>query len=65
VRRLAEGAAELTAEVRARKAGRSRQLFDPQRLEVTSVGEVLRAKQMADGRDEVHLGQYRSPPLYE
>jgi hypothetical protein len=37
VRRLAERAAELTAEMRARKAGGLGQLVDPQRLEVMSI----------------------------
>ena len=52
VRRLAEGAPELAAEVRAREAGRAGQVVDAERLEVARVGEVPGAQQVAGGRDE-------------
>ena len=54
VRRLAERAPELAAEVRARQAGRAGQVVDAERLEVAGVGEVLGAQQVAGGRDERH-----------
>ena len=40
VRRLAERAAELAAEVRAREAGGARHVVDVERLEEARVGEV-------------------------
>ena len=54
VRRLAEGALELAAEVRARQPGGARQVVDVERLEVAGVGEVLGAEQVTGGRDERH-----------
>jgi hypothetical protein len=54
VRRLAEGAAELAAEVGAREAGRAGEVVHVERLEVARVREVLGAQQMAGRRDEGH-----------
>ena len=54
VRRLAEGALELAAEVRAREPGGARQVVDVERLEVARVRQVLGAEQVAGGRDERH-----------
>ncbi len=54
MRRLAEGAAELAAEVCARKAGGSGQVVDTEWLGVPGVGQVLGAEQVAGGRDEEH-----------
>ena len=54
MRRLAERAAELAAEVGAREAGGAGQVVDVERLEVARVGEVLGAQQVAGGRDEGH-----------
>ena len=65
VRRLAERAPELAAEVRAREARRAREVVDVERLEVAGVGEVLGAQQMACGRYEGHdptLSRYCSVP---
>ena len=55
MRRLAEGAPELAAEVRAREPGGAGEVVDLERLEVARVGQVLGAQQMAGGRDEEHL----------
>ena len=63
VRRLAERAPELAAEVRAREAGGAGHVVDAERLEVAGVGEVLGAQQVAGGRDECHRGQYRLDPV--
>jgi hypothetical protein len=41
VGRLAEGGAELSAEVGAREAGRAGEILHSERLEVARVGEVL------------------------
>ena len=60
VRRLAERAPELAAEVGPRQAGRAREVVDIEGLEVARVGQVLGAQQMAFGRDEGHLAQYRA-----
>ena len=54
VRRLAERAAELAAEVGARQARGSGQVVHVQRLEVAGVGQVLGAQQVAGGREEGH-----------
>ena len=54
MRRLAEGASELPAEVRARETGGAGEVVDAERLEVARVGQVLGAQKMADGRDEEH-----------
>ena len=62
VRRLAEGAAELAAEVGAREAGGAGEVVDVERLGVAGVGEVLGAQQVAGGRDEGHAGQYCARP---
>jgi hypothetical protein len=43
MRGLPEGAAELTAEVRAREPGSPRQIIDAERLREARVGEVARA----------------------
>ena len=60
MRRLAELATELAAEVRARKAGGACHVIDVERLEVAGVGEVLGAQEMPGGRGEHHPRQYRS-----
>ena len=62
MRRLAEGAPELAAEVGAREARRPGQVVDPERLEVAGVGQVLGAQQMAGGRDERHPRSLGSRP---
>ena len=49
MRRVAERAPELTAEVSAREAGGARQVTDVERLEVPGVGQVLRAQEMTGG----------------
>src|SRR4051794_9953403 len=54
VRRLPVRALELADEVRAREAGGARHVIDAHRLEVARVGEVLRAEEVAGGRDEGH-----------
>ena len=54
VRRLAERAPELAAEVGAREARAAGEVVDVERLEVARVGEVLGAKQVAYGRREDH-----------
>jgi hypothetical protein len=54
VRGLAEGAAELAAEVSTREAGRTREVVHVQRLEVPRIGEILGAKQVTSGRDKGH-----------
>jgi len=63
VRRLAEGATELAAEVSARKAGGTGEILDTQRLEVAGVGEIPRAQQMADGRHEKHASVHVRPAV--
>jgi hypothetical protein len=50
VRGLAEGAPELTAEVRGGEARRACQRRDVERLAVARVDQVLRAKQVTCGR---------------
>src|SRR5215207_9994119 len=52
MRRLAEGAAELAAEVRLREPGRPGEVGDAQRLEVAGVGQVPGAQQMPCWRYE-------------
>ena len=47
VRRLAEGAPELTAEMRGRDERRARQRRDVERFAVAGVDEILRAQEMA------------------
>ena len=44
MRRLAERAAKLTAEVRARQSRGACEVVDVERLEVTRVGEILGAQ---------------------
>src|SRR5215211_5974800 len=51
VRRLAEGAAELAAEVRGREPCSTRKHRHVERLPVAAVGEVLCAEQVPRGRD--------------
>jgi hypothetical protein len=60
MRGLAERAAELPAEVRARQAGGAGEVVDVQGLEVARVGEVLGAQQVASG-GSVHRRHRRSP----
>ena len=55
VRRLAERAAELAAEVRAREAGGAGHVVDVERLEEARVGEVASAEQVAGGRRVGHV----------
>ena len=57
MRRLAEGAAELAAEVGRREPGGAGEVFDAQGLEVAGVGQVLCAQEMAGGRDEAHAAE--------
>ena len=52
MRRLAERATELSAEVRAREARGLREIVDVERLEVARIGQVLGAQQVPIGRDE-------------
>ena len=59
MRRLAERAPELAAEVEARQPGGPRQVVHLQWLEVARVGEVLRAQQVPCGRRERHALKYR------
>jgi hypothetical protein len=54
VGRLAEGAAELAAEVGAREARGAGQVIHVERLEVPGVGQVLGAQEVAGGGDEGH-----------
>ena len=61
MRRLAEGAAELAAEVRAREAGGAGEVVDVERLEVPGVGEVLGAQQVPGGRDEGSIAPSIAP----
>jgi hypothetical protein len=49
VRRLAEGPAELAAEMGAGETGGTGEVVDAQLLEVASVGQVSGAKQMPGG----------------
>ncbi len=63
MRGLAEGAAELTAEVGAREPGRRGEVLDPERLRVTSVGEVLGAEQVPGRRSERHHLQSLGSPV--
>src|SRR5512133_262558 len=49
VRRLAECAPELTAEMGAGQPGGAGKVVDVQRLEVASVGEILRAQEVPAG----------------
>ena len=62
VRRLAEGAPELAAEVGAREAGGAGHVLDAERLGVAGVGQVPGAQQMAGGGDERHVRSLGSPP---
>src|SRR5918995_2428517 len=64
VRRLAEGGAELAAEVGAREASRTSEVVDAESFEVMCVGEILRAEQVACRRDERrHPDKYCEPLL--
>jgi len=58
VRRLAERAAELTAEVRGRELRSVRERLHIERLAVTRVDEVFRAEQVACGMRSEHRGEY-------
>ena len=55
VRRLAERAAELTAEVGRGEVGGLRERRDVERLAVARVDDVLRAQQVSLGRDRLHM----------
>ena len=59
VRRLAERAPELAAEVRAREAGGGGHVVDVERVEEARVGEVLGAQQVAGGRCVGHVSASR------
>ena len=50
VRRLAERAPELAAEVRGRRAGGAGEVGDGERLEVAAVGQVLGPQEMTNRR---------------
>ena len=54
MRRLTESPAKLATEVRARQPGAAREVVDPERLGVASVGEILRAEQVPDGGRKGH-----------
>src|SRR2546421_6234467 len=54
VRRLAEGPAELAAEVRSREARGPRQVLYAERFEIAAVGGILGAEQVAGRWDEGH-----------
>src|SRR5204863_9260724 len=54
VRRLAERAAELAAEVGTRETGRAGQVVHAERVGVASIGEVLCTQQVAGGGNEGH-----------
>src|SRR3954468_9597513 len=54
MRRLAERAPELAAEVRLRQSRGGREVVDLERIAVAGVGEVLGAQQVACRRDWVH-----------
>lgn len=54
MRRFAEGATKLAAEMRAGQTGRVSHLLDADGFEVTSVGEVLRSQQVTGRRNESH-----------
>jgi cyclophilin family peptidyl-prolyl cis-trans isomerase len=58
VRRLAEGAPELPAEVRPGELRGTGEVVHRQRLGIAGVGEILRAEQMAGRRQERHATQY-------
>ena len=59
VRRLAEGGAELAAEVGRRQARRPRHVGDRERLGVAGVGEVLAADEISRRSDSRHGREYR------
>ena len=65
MRRLAEGAAELAAEVRAREAGSAGEVVDVERLDVPGVGEIPGPQEVARSWNEGHRHQRppRSPEL--
>ena len=54
MRRLAERAPELAAEMSTREPGLGREIGNPKRLGVASVDQVSRPQEMALGRDEPH-----------
>jgi hypothetical protein len=54
VRRLAELAAELAAEVRGRQARSASQGPHVERLAVAGIDEILRAKKMSGRMDDCH-----------
>lgn len=54
MRRLTEGASELTAEVSTREARSVREIIDAQRLRVVPIGQILRPQQVPDRRNERH-----------
>ena len=60
IRRFAEGAAELAAEMRREKDARRARGRDVERLQVARVREILRAQQVTGGWDEGHApAKYR------
>ena len=58
MRRIPEGAPELTAEVRSREPRGAGEIVNQQRLEVARVGEVLRSQEVAVSWDKRHARQY-------
>ncbi len=63
VRRLAEGAAELAAEVGAGKTGGTGEIVNAKWLEVTGIGQVLGAEKMTGWRDMRHAVSLGSAAL--
>ena len=62
VRRVAEGAAELAAEVSLGETRGPSEVLDVERLGIAGVGEVLGAQQVAGGRYERHRRSLGSRP---
>jgi hypothetical protein len=62
VRRLAESAPELAAEVTAREASGTSKIIDTQRLEVAGVREISCAQEMPDRGDGTHSAPVCAPP---
>jgi hypothetical protein len=54
MRRLAEGPPELTAEMRAREAGRTSQIGDTERLRVARVDQIPGPQQVTLSRHNTH-----------
>ncbi len=58
MRRLAECAPELAAEVGARKTGGTSEIIDLERLRVRRVDEIASSQQVALRRNDVHRLQF-------